>query len=413
MVGNTPEGRPLEGIKVAEFAWGIAGPVAGAQLAHYGATVVKVESMVRLDAIRLSSPYLDGKPGPDRSASFAYFNADKLSMSLNFKQAEGLRLARRLIGWADVVIESFRPGVMQKWGLGYEDIVTFKPDIIMLSSSSLGQTGPYARQPGLGNHLNAFTGLVNFIGFPDQEPENLSTAFTDYVPGPYLGASAILGALEYRSKTGKGQWLDLSQFETGLQGLGPALLDYSVNGRNTRRAGNTSRWAAPHNAYPCAGEDRWCAIEVSTDAQWAALCGAMGKPELISCDTYGTFLARKRSESALDCLIGEWTRTLPAEDLMRTLQAVGVPAGVVQSPGEIFQDTQLRGRDFFWQLKHPVLGAYDHLGATSRLSRTPATGIRPAPCYGEHTEYVCCELLGMSDEQFVEALQGGAFEDPR
>jgi benzylsuccinate CoA-transferase BbsF subunit len=202
----------------------------------------------------------------------------------------------------------------------------------------------------------------------------------------------------------------LSQFETGLQGLGPALLDCVVNSRNVSRDGNRHRWAVPHNVYPCLGDDRWCAIEVTSDAQWAALCRAMGQPELTDSDDFGTFLERRRHETELDRIIAAWTSTQQPDDLVVALQSAGVPAGLVKSPGEVIEDPQLRSRNVFFRLNHPVLGPFEHFGATSTLSRTPATGIRPAPCYGEHNDYVCRELLGLSEEEFLEALLNGVFD---
>jgi crotonobetainyl-CoA:carnitine CoA-transferase CaiB-like acyl-CoA transferase len=403
---------PLKDVKVADFAWGVAGPQACTQLGNYGATVVKVESIARLDAIRLSAPYKDGKPGYDRSATYAYYNPNKRSMSLSLlKHPRGKEIARRLIAWADVVVESFRPGVFARWGFGYDELVKVKPDIIMLSSSSLGATGRNAMQPGLGNHVNGLAGLIHFVGFPDGEVENLSTAFTDYVPGPYLGASAVLGAIEYRNRTGKGQRIDLSQFETGLVGLAPELLDYTVNGRVQQRNGNRHRWAAPHSAYPAAGEDQWVAIEVMTDAEWDALNTVMGSHSLANDDRFCTFLARKQNEDALDEAISAWTRTLSAPRITQTLQAAGVGAGTVQTPGMTYEDPQLKARGQFWTVEHPVIGEMNALGQTSILSRTPAVASRPAPLYGEHTEFVARELLGMSEEEFVEGLVDGLFEE--
>ena len=403
----------LNGVKVADFAWGVAGPLIGKELADYGATVVRVESFMRVDPVRLSSPFKNGEAGVDRAAGFAYYNANKYSMTLNFTHPKGLQIARRLISWADVVTESFRPGVMKTWGLSYEDIVKFKPDIIMISSSNMGQTGRHSRQRGLGNHLNGLIGLINFIGYPDKEPENLSTAYTDYVLGPFLGGVAVMAALDYRRRTGQGQLLDLSQFEVGLQGFLPAILDFIVNGRNGSRAGNSCHWAAPHGIYRCQGEDRWCAIAVFNDAEWKALCQVMGNPDWTRDSKFITAIGRKENEKELDLLIGEWTLNYSPEELMSRLQTAGVSAGVVKSPKDILEDPQLRERDFFWLLNHPTIGPLHHLGQCGILSKTPAQARAPAPRMGEHTEYVCRQILGIPEDEYGELLIDNVFDgDP-
>jgi benzylsuccinate CoA-transferase BbsF subunit len=402
---------PLAGVKIAEFAWGLAGPIAGSQLANYGATVVKVESRARFDAIRINPPLRPKGGGPNAAVNFSYFNPNKLSVALDIRTPRGMAFARKLIEWADVVTEAFRPGVFARLGLGWDVLKEINPQIIFMSSSSLGQTGPLAQQPGLGNHLNGMAGIVHFIGHPDREPENLSTAFTDYVPGPYLAATAILGAIEYRRKTGKGQRIDMAQFETGVQGVGHAFLDYQVNGRVQTRSANRDRFAAPHNVYRCAGDDRWCAIEVTTDAQWENLLGVVGEPALRD-EKFATFLGRKRHEPELDQLVEAWTSQHEPLVVQTRLQAAGVPAGVVQMPSEIFDDAQLRARGQFWPMEHPVSGMMDHIGQTSQMSLTPPRPYRPSPCYGEHSEFVARQLLGIPEEEYLSLRSEKVLDDP-
>lgn len=407
---NLPAASALEGVKVADFTWALVGPIITKHLADYGATVVRVESPLPTGVclLRVSIPFKDNRPGINRSGYFIYFNANKYSLSLDMNHPEGVAVAKKLIAWADVVAENFRPGTMERWGLGYEDIKKIKPDIIMIRSSNQGQTGPRSRQPGLGNHLNGLTGLVHFTGWPDAEPVNMMLAYTDYIC-PMLGATAVIAALDYRRKTGQGQLLDFSQFEGGIQLFLPALLEYMVNGRESGREGNTSPCAAPHGAYRCRGDDRWCAIAVRSDQEWHTLCQIMGNPQWTKEPRFATLKARKGNETELNTLIEQWTINFSAEQVMSRLQAGGIAAGVVQSPREIFEDPQLRHRDFFWLLNHREIGPFHHLGQVSHLSETPAQPRMPAPCLGEHTELVCRDILGMSEKEFDDLLVNGVF----
>jgi len=401
---------PLAGIKVADFTWTLVGPIMTKHLADYGATVVRVESPLPTGVcpLRVSIPFKDNKPGVDRSGYFAYFNSNKYSLALDMNQPRGVEIAKKLIAWADVVAESFRPGTMERWSLGYNEIKKIKPDIIMIRSSNQGQTGPHSHQPGLGNHLNGLIGLVNYTGYPDAEPVNMMLAYTDYIC-PMLGATALLAALDYRRKTGKGQLLDFSQFEGGDQLFLPAILEYVANGIESGRDGNASPDAAPHGAYRCRGDDRWCAIAVSTEQQWQSLCQLMGSPPWTQKPRFATLKARKENETELNRLMEQWTINFTAEELMSLLQAQGIPAGIVQSPREIFDDPQLRHRDFFWRLNHREIGPFHHMGQVSQLSETPAQPRMPAPCLGEHTEFVCKEILGMSEAEFDELVVSGVF----
>ncbi len=393
--------RALEGIKVADFTWVLAGPLITKNLADYGATVVRIESRKRPDLIRLTMPFKDGMVGLDRSVSFAYYNANKYSLSLNLSDPKGAEVAKRLVLWADVVVENFSAGMMERWGLGYKELKRLKPDIIMLRSSNQGQTGPLARQPGLGTHLNALAGFLHLTGWTDRSPAPPQIAYTDYTSQRFATA-VLVAALDYRRRTGKGQLLDVSQLETGIQFLIPVILDQVVNNRETVRMGNICPYAAPHGAYRCQGDNRWCAVAVFTDDEWEAFCAAIGNPPWTKDPRFATIKGRKDNEEELNELVEEWTGEHGAEEVMVMMQAAGVSAGVVKSPKDIYQDPQLRHRNFFWVLDHEEIGPTSHLGQDSILSRTPAEGRRAAPRLGEHTEFVCKELLGMSEEEFVE-----------
>ena len=401
--------QALEGLKVAEFCWVAAGPIVGLYLAYHGATVIRIESMRRPDILRAVSPYKDNIPGVNRSGNWDFFNSDKLSMTINLSHPKGVEVAKRLVAWSDVVGESFAPGVIDRLGLGYRELKKVKPDIIMYSSSNLGQTGPEARQPGYGVHLVSYSGFTDLTGWPDRPATQPYGAYTDFIAPRFL-LCALLAALDYRRRTGEGQYLEISQLEAATYFIAPAIMDYTVDGRIESRVGNKCPYAAPHGVYPCQGHDRWCAIAVFNDEEWAALCRVMGDPEWAEKAEFATLLVRKENEEELNERIGKWTTNFSVQELMEKLQGVGVPAGVVKNVADVQEDPQLAYRHYLWQLDHAEIGTHSYDGAGFLLSRTPAKKRRPAALLGEHTEYVCREILGMSDEEFIELLSEGALE---
>lgn len=401
--------QALQGVKVADFSWVITGPLATKYLADHGATVVRVESKSKLDLARAYIPYAGGIPGVNRCAFFAAYNSNKYSITLNLNHSEGIEIARRLIAWADLVIENFMPETMEGWGLGYEELKKIKPDIIMIRASMQGQTGPYASQPGFGTMMQASAGFTRLVGWQDRPPAGTAIPYTDFI-APWYIVIAALGALDYRGRTGKGQCIDLSQLEAAISFLSPAILDYTVNRRVQDPMGNCCPYAAPHGAYRCKGEDRWCAIAVFNDEEWKALVQVMGNPEWSQQTRFATLLGRKENEEELDRLVEEWTINYPPEEVMQVLQEAGVAAGLVENGKDLHQDPQLKHRHHFWLLKHPEMGVTAYDGPSFRLSETPAELNRAAPCLGEHTEYVCREILGMSDEEFVALLAEGVLE---
>jgi benzylsuccinate CoA-transferase BbsF subunit len=402
--------QALEGLKVADFSWYIAGPSIPMWLAHHGAKVIRIESLSRPDEIRGIEPFKDSVAGINRSGCFANYNSNKYGMALNLNHPRGVEVAKRIIAWADIVVENFTPGTMQrKWGLGYEGIKKIKADIIMVSTSPLGQTGPEAQQAGFGLELVSRGGFTHFVGWPDQDAVGVGYPYTDTVTPP-IAVIAIMAALEYRRRTGKGQYIDLSQHEVAVQHLAPALLDYAVNGREGGRIGNRHPYAAPHGAYRCLGDDRWCTIAVFTDGEWEAFCKVIGKPAWTEDPKFTTLLARKENEEELDRLVEDWTVNLPPEEVMNKMQAAGVAAGVVQSGKDLIEDPQLEHRHHFWYLNHPEMGLCAYDGPPFKLSETPAELNMPAPCLGEHTEYVCTQILGMTDDEFIGLFAEGVFE---
>jgi benzylsuccinate CoA-transferase BbsF subunit len=395
---------PLKGIKVANFAWVGVGPQGVRYLATWGATVVRVESHRRPDTMRLMLPYKDGITNLDRQPFFADMNASAYGISIDLNNPSGLDIAWRLVKWSDIVAESFRPGTMKRWGLDYENVRKVKPDIIYMSTSQTGQTGPLSRFAGYGVHAAAMAGFTHLTGWPDRPPAPVAVAFSDPI-GARSVALSLLVALEHRRRTGHGQHLDVSQWEASIQHLAPAVMDYTVNGRSMVRSGNSLPYAAPHGVYPCKGTDRWCAIAVFDDTQWAAFCKVVSQ-ELMRDPRFSSLLSRKKNEAELDRLVSKWTASLTAEEIQASLQSAGVPCHVVSNIKDVCEDPQIEHRGFLPKLKHSVMGEHVYHGHSFKLSEAKST-LRGGPSLGEHNEYVFKEILGMTDDEIADALING------
>lgn len=399
----------FDGVNILGFTYAGTANFTMRVMGMHGATVVRVESHNRPCNLRLATPFKDNKPGINRSGFFAMANNDRYSIALNLKHPKAPPVLERLINWADVVVENFTPGTMDRVGLGYKAISAMKPEIIMLSISSQGQTGPHSSVASYGPQLQALTGHVNLTGWPDRGPCQIDQSYPDFIT-PAYAAIALIGALIYQKRTGKGQYIDCSNLEPAVQWVAPALLDYSANQHIQTRDGNRVFFAAPHNAYPCRGDDIWCAIAVTTEQEWANFCTVIGKPALKDDPRFSTLHDRKKNEDELDRIVESWTVNLSANEVSKKLQAFGISAGKVQSFKDVVNDEQLRHRNYFQPLEHAEMGWYDAYAPSYILSRTPAELRLPAPCLGEHTEYICKELLSMSDEEFVELLVDNLFE---
>ncbi len=401
--------RPMEGLKILDFFWVVIGPMTTGYLAEYGATVVRIESKGRPEVLRSAPPFGGNVRGLNRSAYYANYNANKYGFGLNMGNPKSVEVVKRLVQWADVVTENFTPGTIEKWGLGYEDLRKIKPDIIMLSASMLGRGGPYSKQPGFGPVLSSLTGMTGLTGWPDRPPANPYGAYTDFVV-PRFAVPALLAALDYRRRTGRGQHLDISQLEASLHFMAPPVLDCLNNGHEQQRQGNRHPAVAPHSAYPCQGEDRWCTIVCMTDAEWNALCRVMGNPAWTREARFNSMSARKANEEALDDLIGTWSREWEAHDLMQTLQAAGVPAGVVQINQEVLEDPQLAHRGHFIYMDHTGVGRHPVQRSEFRLSDAQAEHNWPSPRLGQHTIQVCKEILGMSADEITTLIAADILE---
>ena len=395
---------PFAGVRVVDFTWYGVGPLTTKYLADHGAEVIKIESMTRPDFVRFLPPWPDSTPGLNRSQAFATANTNKLGMTLNLSKPEARELVKRLVATADIVAESFSTRAMPKWGLDYESLRAIKPDLVMLSASQQGQSGPHAAFAGTGNLLAALCGFYQVTGYEGGDPRPIHGAYTDFIV-PHLSSAVLIAALDHKRRTGQGQYIDLSQFEASLHFLTPVLLDYAVNGRIPGRQGNRDFQAAPHGAYRCQGNDQWCAIAIHTDAQWDAFCDLLGHPEWCGKAEFSTNLQRLKHAEALDRNVEAWTQTQDAHEVMHRLQRAGVPAGIVARASDLHADPQLQHRGFFVDLEHPELGVTRYDGSQYQLSETPVVFQKPAPLMGQHNTYVMQELLGLSETEVAHLVE--------
>ena len=398
----------FDGINVLDLAWIIVGPTVTRYLADQGATVINVENVDHPCILRASPPYRDKVSGINRSGYFAQQNPSKLSLGLNMEHPKGKEIIKRLVKWADVVAESFSPGVMERMGLSYKELCEINPGIIYFHTSMLGHSGPHAHTRGFGFQLVGYTGFTYITGWPDRPPDQPYGPYTDPIAPRYVTSTLIL-ALLYKRKTGKGVYIDVSQNEAGLQFLAPILLDYQVNGRVKGREGNSCPYHCPHGTYPCKGEDRWVAIAITNDEEWEAFQEIIGK-DWVWDDKLSTFLERKRNNVELDCLISSWTVEHSAEEVMKLLQERGIPCGIVKNARDLLDDPQLAYRNAFWKLEHEPIGEHTAFAQPFILSKSPHVTPKPADRLGEHTYDVCHEILGMSDEEIASLFGEGVLQ---
>ncbi len=395
---------PLSGVRVTEFTSAWAGPYATCLLGFLGAEIIKVESRQRIDHARLVSFTTSSSfTNPDQSPVFNSLNLNKKSVCLNLTKPKAVEIARRLVQKSDVVVENMRPGVIGRLGLGYPVLQEVKPDLIYLSSSSCGQTGPHRKHVGYAPNFASSAGLSAVTGYPDWPPSVLSGAID--LRSATAAAFAILAALLCRERTGEGQYIDLASQETIVMLNGNPMMDYLMNQRVQTRKGNRDDRMAPHNCYRCRGEDHWISIAVANDREWRALCFAMGKPELAEDERFAGAEQRHENQEELDRIVGDWTRSRDHYELMHELQRAGVAAAPSLSNEALFEDPHLEERGTFMQVDHPHLEKDWVLSPPWRLSETPASIRRHAPSLGEHSRPIFEELLGMSPEEIEKLME--------
>ncbi|MFN3925004.1 MAG: CaiB/BaiF CoA transferase family protein [Pseudarthrobacter sp.] len=412
----------LAGIRVADFSQAWAGPFAARILAAMGAQVIKVEGPGRMDGWRggmgvenpVRYPGTEGGARPwNRSCLFNTQNLNKVAVALDLKQKEGTELARRLAASSHLVINNFRPKVMDRLGLGYEELRTLRPDIICVDMPAFGNSGPRSHFIGWGPNFEAAAGQCAILGYED-DPTPVSTnyAFLDPTGGIH-GAAAALTALFHWKRTGEGQYVEVSQHEAALPMVGEYLLDWAANQRLAVRQGNLHPWAAPHGNFRCAGDDQWVAIHVRSDSEWQSLCRVLQREDLAEDPRWNQIHVRHRHQGELRPQIEAWTRQREKHAAARELRAGGVMAGPVNDATDLLRDAHLRSRGFFQRLTHPEAGTHDYSGLPLLLSETPAEITDPAPCFGEHNREVLMGILGLSEAEYASlAAQGVIADEP-
>ncbi len=394
--------QPFTGLKILDLSWVIAGPMIGRALADFGATVVRVESSQRLDAARVMGPFPEGVRNVDQSVLFENANAGKLGVTLDLKTEEGVAAVRNLASWADVVIESFTPGTMKRWGLDYETLSATHPGLIMVSTSLMGQYGIYSSAAGFGNIGSALSGYQHMAGQRGAVPTGPFGPYTDYV-GPKLGIPTLIAALEHRRVTGQGCYIDLAQADAALQFLAPEIAHSSLTGQPAMPDGNRDPLYAPHGVFRCRGDDRWIAIAVQDDEQWRQLARAVGGRPLVDDARFATLADRKAREDRLETMIANWCSAMEAIDIERWAQSVGIPAHIVADSADFCGDPQIAAVGHLVTIPHATMGEVLVENSRFRLSDTPAIIQRAAPHLGRDNRAVLRDFAGY-DEARIDAL---------
>jgi crotonobetainyl-CoA:carnitine CoA-transferase CaiB-like acyl-CoA transferase len=396
------QGGPLAGLKVLDVFWVVAGPGATRMLADYGATVIHIESTRRQDMVRNVPPYIGGTPDPERAACHHSTNANKLNVTLDLSSEKGREVLRDLIRWADVFTESFAPGAIARMGFDYSTVKAMNPDIIMISSSLMGQTGEWSGYAGFGNSAAAVTGFHALTGRPGQAPTGVFGPYTDFTSVRF-NALALLGAVLHLRRTGVGQYIDMSQGEAALHFLAPECLRYLRDGVTGVANGNRDARYAPQGVYPVAGQDRWLAVCIRSQVQWGSFCELAGLEDLTTMD----LAARRAAHDDLDDRIQRWTADQDGVELELRLQSAGVAAHRVVDTHELAQDPQLAHRGHYLPVAHPQFSNAFVESTRLRFSRTKAVVPAIAPSFGVHNEKVLREVLGYEASQYEELRAGG------
>ena len=402
---------PLHNVRVVDLGSAWAGPMAGQLLADMGAQVIKVESRARMDGMRLGRPMVGedlagGDRGlwPELQPVFHGLNRNKLSVSLNLRTDAGRDILTRLAATSDVVLSNFSPGVLQRLGMDHETLRAVKPDIIVAAMPAFGDAGPLRDMVAYAPIIQAMSGMMSLVGYPPEEGEplvgELQAAWSDTVAA-LSAALGVVAALRHRNRTGAGQYVEAAHLEGTTALLGVPMLEYQMTGIVPKPPGNDDPGFAPHNNYPCSGEDAWVAIAVRTDAEWGALAGVIEDDVLSKDRRFANSASRWDNRRALDEIISSWTRTLTPRQVMERLQAVGVAAMPVMNIADQFADPHLNARETYAEIDHPHIGAEMLYGVPWRFSDTPGGVRTPAPLLGQHNRYILSELLGIEDDELA------------
>ena len=399
---------PLDGVRITDIGWVLAVPHATSWLATFGADVIRVESSVRPDITRLGGlrSGADGIPGINRSSMYNGVNFGKRSIMLDLSQPRGIEVVKELVRQSDIVTENFAAGVMDRMGLSYEVLREIKPDIIMLSGSPLGQDGPDKDATGFGPNTQAYAGLPYITGYEGGMPTGLGRDYPDFMIGVHM-AFSVLAALHHRNRSGEGQWIEVAMAETVTSTIPEAVLDYTMNGRETPRRGNRHPHFAPRGVYRSAGDDKWVAISVGSDGEWQAFGEALGSPGWTADPRFATHEGRLAHHDELDERISAWARERSHYEATEQLQQHGIPAAPVLDVFETLEDPQLAALGAFGETVHPEVGKRVLAGLPGRFSAIPEIDYGRSPLLGEHTEEVLGGLLGLSAEELAELTEQG------
>ncbi len=393
---------PLDGIRVLDFGQMWAGPHVTEWLSVAGAEVIKIETSLRIDFMRnvgIANTVAIKDRTPNHGSAFASLNYGKKSLTLNMNTQQAREIFKKLAKISDVVAENFGGAILDRWGVGYNDLKKLKPDIILYQGSGYGRTGPFVERPAYAEIVEAFDGSSYLNGYPGGEPNTVGVAPWMDAGQAMHGAFAILCALYHREQTGEGQQIDGAMIEGSANFLGEAIMDSIMNKRVGKRIGNRDAVMAPHGAYRCKGDDSWVAIAVSSDSEWAAMRKVMGNPEWAKKPEFATQLSRWNNQDELDAHVEAWTKDRDAYGVTDLLQKAGVMAGPSLGPKELVEDPQLVERGFFVENDHPVIGRLKYAGLAFNLSNAPKGNYGPSPLLGEHNNYVLGQLLGFSKEE--------------
>ena len=396
----------LQGIIVLDLGTGVATPDGTRLLAELGATVIKIESSKNLDFVRTIAAEKNS------SAGFNETNRNKLSIGVDLQTEKGKELVKKLVKIADIFAENQRGGVAKSLGLDYESVRKIKPDIVYLSSQGFGGGGPHSDYPAYGPMLSAGSGMLSIWKHPDDPyPVGSNSPLPDHMASKQA-AIAMMAALDYKRRTGKGQFIDMAQTEVAAALIGESYLDYTINKRTPQPKGNRCSYAAPHGAYPCTGMDNWVAISIFNDEEWHNFVKAIGNPAWASDAKFANLMGRLKNVDELDKLIADWTKPRDAWDIQELLQKAGVPAGVVQRAPDTMKDPQIAHDKALVELEHPIVGKRLYPNVALKLSGTPALASKPAPLLGQHTDEICRTLLHMSDNDINNLKKEGVLESP-
>jgi benzylsuccinate CoA-transferase BbsF subunit len=387
-------------LRVLDFCWVGAGAFVTRLLADMGADVIKVESRAHPDNLRLSGPHKAGARHLEGSGYFASRNTNKKSIALNMGRPEARALAKELARKCSVVTNNFRPGVMERWGLGYAELAAADPALIYLAMPMQGSSGPHKSYIGFGSTIAAISGLVEMSGSPQRAPIGTGTHYPDHVPNPGHALVALLAAIFHRLRTGEGQYIELAQLESTVNLLGPSILRYSATCALPHRTGNRREGSAPCGVFPCSGDDVWCAIQVETDAGWQALVEVLGRPQWMSDARFETLMGRGQSIDTIEVKLAQETRKHDAAELVSRLQARGVASSVVETSRDVMEDAQLNARGYWRAIDHAEMGRITvnvppFFSAEEGRKREPA----PPPLLGEQTREIATSLLGLSESE--------------